>query len=85
MKQSRLFQLALVTILATLCGCAQNSHLAKFESHEWTTLTCSGFSTWNDCRKEALAICPKGFYSADYLENYTIQRREISVACKASS
>jgi len=85
MKQSRLFQLALVTILATLSGCAQNSQLAKFESHEWTTLTCSGFSTWNDCRKEALAICPKGFYSADYLENYTIQRREISVACKASS
>ena len=85
MKQSRLFQLSLVTILATLSGCAQNSQLAKFESHEWTTLTCSGFSTWNDCRKEALAICPKGFYSADYLENYTIQRREISVACKASS
>ena len=85
MKQPRLFQLVLVIILATLSACAQNSQLAKFESHEWTTLTCSGFSTWNDCRKEALAICPKGFYSADYLENYTIQRREISVACKASS
>ena len=85
MKQPRLFQLVLVIILATLSACAQNSQLAKLESHEWTTLTCSGFSTWNDCRKEALAICPKGFYSADNLENYSIQRREISVACKASS
>ena len=85
MKQSRIFQLALVTMLVMISGCAQNSQLAKFESHEWTTLTCSGFSTWNDCRKEALAICPKGFYSADNLENYSIQRREISVACKASS
>lgn len=85
MKQLRLFQLTLVACLVMLFGCAQNSQLSKLESHEWTTLTCSGFLTWNDCRKEALAICPKGFYSADYLENYTIQRREISVSCKASS
>ena len=84
MKQSRLFQSALITVLVILSGCAQNSQLAKLESHEWTTLTCSGFSTWNDCRKEASAICPNGYYSADYLENYAIQRREISVACKAS-
>ena len=85
MKQLRLFQLILVTVLVVLSGCAQNSQLAKLESHEWTTLTCSGFLTWNECRREAKVICPNGFYTADYLENYTIQRREISVACKTSS
>ena len=84
MKQLRLFQLVLVTVLVVLSGCAQNSQVAKLESHEWTTLTCSGFLTWNECRKEARAICPNGFYTSDYLENYTIQRREISVACKTS-
>ncbi len=83
MKQSRCLQLAIIASLLALTACAQNSQLAKLESHEWTTLTCSGFLTWNACRNEARAICPNGFYTADYLENYTIQRREISVACKA--
>jgi len=85
MKQSQIFQLALVTILTALSGCAQNSQMAKLDPHEWTTLTCSGFLTWNECRQEARAICPNGFYTSNYLENYTIQRREISVACKTSS
>ena len=85
MKQSRIVQLALMTMLVMISGCAQNSQLAKLESYEWTTLTCSGFLTWNECRQEARAICPNGFYTSDYLENYTIQRREISVACKTSS
>lgn len=83
MKQLRVLQLILVSTLVLLSGCAHNNQLAKLESHEWTTLTCSGFLTWNECRKEARAICPNGFYTADYLENFTIQRREISVACKA--
>ena len=66
-----------------LTSCAQNPKVANLDSYKWTTLTCSGFSTWNECRQEALAICPKGFYISDQLENYTIQRREVSVACKA--
>lgn len=66
-----------------ITGCAQNSKLSRLDSSEWTTLTCSGFSTWNECRQEALAICPKGFYISEQLENYTIQRREVSVACKS--
>ncbi len=83
MKQSRCLQLAIIASLLALTACAQNSQLAKLESHDWTTLTCSGFLTWNECRNEARTICPNGFYTADYLENYTIQRREITVACKA--
>ena len=67
---------------SVLAGCAQSSKLSRLDSSEWTTLTCSGFSTWNECRQEALAICPKGFYISEQLENYTIQRREVSVACK---
>ncbi len=66
-----------------LTGCAQNSKIASLDSHEWTTLTCSGFSTWNECRQQARSICPNGFYTSDQLENYTIQRREVSVACKS--
>ena len=66
-----------------MAGCAQNSKLSRLDDSEWTTLTCSGFSTWNECRQEALAICPKGFYISEQLENYTIQRREVSVACKS--
>ena len=66
-----------------LISCASQKQLAKIESHEWTELTCSGFLTWNECRQQARNICPNGFYSADYLENYTIQRREVSVACKS--
>ena len=75
--------ISLVAIaIPLLAGCAQSSKLARLDDSEWTTLTCSGFSTWNECRKEALAICPKGFYISEQLENYTIQRREVSVACK---
>ncbi len=73
----------LILIAALLAGCAQNSKVASLESHEWTTLTCSGFSTWNECRQEARSICPNGFWMADQLENYTIQRREVSIACKS--
>ena len=69
--------------LILVSGCASQTQLAKIDSHEWTDLKCSGFLTWNECRQEARAICPKGFYTADYLENYTIQRREVSVACKS--
>lgn len=83
MKYALSMKLSAITVLLVLTGCAQNPKLAKLEPHEWTTLTCSGFLTWNECRKEARAICPNGFYTADYLENYTIQRREISVACKS--
>ena len=70
-------------LMLIFSSCANNSQLAKIDAHEWTELKCSGFLTWNECRQEAQAICPNGFYTADYLENYTIQRREISVACKA--
>ena len=69
-------------LILIFSGCASNSQLTKIDAHEWTELKCSGFLTWNECRQEAQAICPNGFYTADYLENYTIQRREISVACK---
>ena len=69
--------------LILVSGCASQTQLAKIDSHEWTDLKCSGFLTWNECRQEARTICPKGFYTADYLENYTIQRREVSVACKS--
>ena len=71
-----------ISVLLLLASCAQNPKYAKLDSHEWIELTCSGFSTWNDCRQEARAICPQGFYTADHLENYTIQRRVVSVACK---
>ena len=83
MKNSLLLQLTIAATFLLLAGCAQNAKLAKLQPHEFTTLTCSGFLTWGDCRNEAHAICPNGFYSADYLENYTIQRREVSIACKA--
>ncbi len=69
-------------LLGLASGCASQTQLAKVDAHEWTDLKCSGFLTWNECRQEARAICPNGFYTADYLENYTIQRREVSVACK---
>lgn len=69
-------------LLVLASGCASQTQLAKIDEHEWTELKCSGFLTWNECRQEARAICPNGFYMADYLENYTIQRREVSVACK---
>jgi hypothetical protein len=77
---TKIFLLALLTTLMT--GCASQAQIAKLESYEWTEFTCSGFLTWNDCRQEARTICPKGFYIADQLENYTIQRRTVSIACK---
>jgi hypothetical protein len=71
------------TIVIGLSGCAAQTQLAKVNSNEWTELTCSGFLTWNECRQEAQAMCPRGFYTADHLENWLIQRRVVSVACKA--
>ena len=66
-----------------LTACASHTQLAKKDSQQWTELTCSGFLTWNECKQEAQAICPRGFYTADHLENWLIQRRVVSVACKA--
>jgi hypothetical protein len=77
-----LAKILLPMLFIILSGCASKSQLAKIDSQEWTELKCSGFLTWNECRQEARAMCPKGFYTADYLENYTIQRREVSIACK---
>ncbi len=82
MKQSCLLPLSLSLMWLMLTSCAQTSQLAKIEPSDWTTLTCSGFLTWHECRKQALTLCPNGYYTSDYLENYTIQRREMSVACK---
>jgi hypothetical protein len=76
-------KILLPVLLVIFSGCASKSQLAKIDSSQWTELKCSGFLTWNECRQEARAICPNGFYTADYLENYTIQRREVSVACKS--
>ena len=70
-------------VFLNLTACAQNAKVAKIDASQWKELKCSGFLTWNACREEARAICPNGFYSADYFENYTIQRREVSVACKS--
>jgi hypothetical protein len=78
-----LLKSSLLVSLVLLSACASKSHLAKVAPHEWTELTCSGFLTWNECRQEARAVCPNGFHTADYLENYTIQRREVSIACKS--
>ena len=75
-------KLLILILLVGLTACAHSEKVAKIEPHEFTELKCSGFLTWHDCRQEARAICPNGFYTADYLENYTIQRREVSVACK---
>lgn len=72
----------LLSISIFMMGCASQTQLAKLEAHEWTELTCSGFLTWNDCRQQARAICPKGFYMADQFENYAVQRRVMSIACK---
>ena len=77
-----LFSLLLLSLLL-LSGCANQTQLAKTDSLNWTDLKCSGFLTWNECRQEARAICPNGFYTSDYLENYNIQRREVSIACKS--
>jgi hypothetical protein len=82
MKMTTLAKILLPMLFIILSGCASQSKLAKIPPNEWTELKCSGFLTWHQCREEARALCPKGFYTADYFENYTIQRREVSVACK---
>ncbi|MGB7815781.1 MAG: hypothetical protein WBL28_05470 [Methylotenera sp.] len=71
-----------ILLALSVSACASNTQLAKIDPDKWTELTCSGFLTWNDCRQQARAICPRGFYTADYYENYLIQRRVVSVACK---
>jgi hypothetical protein len=84
MMKKFLLSVSLVLVSGTLIsGCASQTQLAKIDDHEWTELKCSGFLTWHECRQEARAICPNGFYIADQLENVTIQRREVSVACKS--
>lgn len=83
--KSNILGVLVLGVVLTLGGCASHSQLAKIQEHEWTELTCSGFLTWNECRQEARAICPNGFYVADQFENITIQRRVVSVACKQNS
>ena len=66
-----------------LSACASQSKIAKVDESAWNELTCSGFKTWHECRIEAQAICPNGFYRANELENLLIQRRVVEVACKS--
>ncbi len=82
MKVSLSFTIIALAVITLLAGCASQTQLAKVEPSQWTEITCSGFLTWNECRQEARAICPDGFYTSDSLENFTIQRRQVSVACK---
>lgn len=60
----------------------QKTSMSNVSSKHWQTLTCSGFKTWQDCRTQAKASCPSGYFTADALENILIQRREVSIACK---
>lgn len=83
MTTNSMRKILLPLLIIIFSGCASKSQLSKIQPNQWTELKCSGFLTWNECRQQARAICPNGFYSADYFENYTIQRREISVACKS--
>ena len=75
-------KIAMLASTILLTACASHTQLAKKDSQQWTELTCSGFLTWNECRQEAQAMCPRGFYTADHLENWLIQRRVVSVSCK---
>ena len=73
----------LPVLILIFSGCASKSQLAKIEEHEWAELKCSGLLTWAQCRDEAHAMCPNGFYITDQFENITIQRREVNIACKS--
>jgi len=77
----KLTMIFLMTIL--LSACASQAQLAKLlKEKEWTTLKCSGFLTWHDCRQQGMAMCPNGYHMANQLENIVIQRREVDIACK---
>ena len=75
-------KILMLAVIILFTACASHTQLAKKDSQQWTQLACSGFLTWNECRQQAQAMCPRGFYTADYLENWLIQRRVVSVACK---
>lgn len=79
-KMTRMGMLALLTL--ALGACANQTKLAKIDAQNWTELKCSGIKSWHDCKTEAQAICPRGFYAANHLENWLIQRRVVEVACK---
>ena len=76
------FKILMLVVIILFTACASQKQLAKADSQQWTQLTCSGFLSWNQCRQQAQAMCPHGFYTADHLENWLIQRRVVSVACK---
>lgn len=75
-------KILILAVIILLTACASHTQLAKKDAQQWTQLACSGFLTWNECRQQAQAMCPRGFYTADHLENWLIQRRVVSVACK---
>ena len=77
-----IFKIWMLAVIVLLTACASHTHLSKKDLQHWTQLACSGFLTWNECRQQAQAMCPSGFYTADHLENWLIQRRVVSVACK---
>ena len=75
-------KILMLAVIILLTACASQTQLAKRDVQQWTQLACSGFLTWNECRQQAQAMCPRGYYTADHLENWLIQRRVVSVACK---
>lgn len=71
--------LAIVLVALSLYGCDQ---ITKPDTRTWESVSCSGFSGWVACKREASAACSKGYDIANQEENQVTQKRFMQYSCK---
>lgn len=72
----------LIFLMLFLASCASTSKIAALQANA-ATYKCSGILSWVNCQQQAAAVCGNGFVMLQEYENITIQRRELTVACKS--
>ena len=72
-------KLVITLALLLLAGCQTNN---TQDHRQWSRVKCSGASDWTECWRQAEAICPNGFDTANKDEDRSALKREVDIACK---
>lgn len=72
-------QFGIALAILTLAACETTG---RQDNRQWTRVKCSGAADWTECWRQAEAICPNGFDTANKAEDRSALKREVEIACK---
>lgn len=75
-------KIGLGMIVVLMTGCAAPGIEKQQARSAWVTVTCSGFSGWGSCIRQAQNACRHGYDVANQEENPVTQMRSMQYACK---